>query len=79
MENIKQPPDLIRQITIGVSEGRVDQLNEGDFYLSNAELKNLYQVASSNDMADGDRILPKHVIVGKDGKIFYIGNKLESM
>lgn len=36
----------------------------------------LFQVATENDIADGDRRLPKHVIIGKEGRFMYIGDML---
>jgi hypothetical protein len=56
---------------------KIDSNFNGFFILDESETKLLYQVGLPEDEANHpDRKLPKHVVIGKNGTIFYIGKKL---
>ena len=75
--SIKEIP-FLKQYVISTMYEKIDSSFNGVFILDNHETKLLYQVGLPEDEhTHSDKKLPKHVVIGKNGTIFYIGKRLE--
>jgi hypothetical protein len=75
--SIKEIP-FLKQYVISTMYEKIDSSFNGVFILDNPETKLLYQVGLPEDEpTHSDKKLPKHVVIGKNGTIFYIGKRLE--